>query len=327
MTMNVVVTDWTFPDLGIEEQLLKSRGCQLISRQCTTESDLISLVADADAVITQAARITPTVINAMSRARGIVRYGVGFDRVDVAAAEALGIPVCNVPDYCTDEVADHTLAFILALTRQVVTHASHLSAGKWGFAVPLSGVQALRDMTVGVVGFGRIGREVVRRLNAFKCRIVVVDPSASPAEIARAGARPAGSLAEVLLESDVVTLHCPSTAETRKLINQVTLSKMKTGAVLINAARGDVVDTEALVKALNSGRLRGAALDVCDPEPIPEDHPLRSLDNVILSPHIAWASPPAMKRLREAVASQAAAAALGEMPPNVVNGIKVPRTF
>ena len=325
--MNIVVTDWTFPNLSIEEDLLKSRGCHLIARQCKTEAELVSLVAEADCVITQFARISPTVIAAMGKSRGIIRYGIGFDTVDLASAQGLGIPVCNVPDYCIDEVADHTLAFILSATRQVVTHTAHLRAGKWGLAVPLVEMQALRDLVVGVVGFGRIGREVVRRLAAFKCRVVVFDPIAPAAEIARAGARPAGSLMEVLQESDVLTLHCPSTPETRKLINESTLGKMKAGAVLINVARGDLVDTEALVRALGSGRLRTAALDVCDPEPIPDNHPLRSLQNVILTPHIASVSPPAIKKLRESAATLAAIAASGELPPNVVNGVKVPRAL
>jgi len=322
---NVAITDWTFPDLGIEEEVLKPVGHQIIARQCKSEADLISLTRDADCVITQFARVNANVIAAMARARAIVRYGIGVDNVDLDAARAHGIPICNVLDYCIDEVADHTLAFILAATRQVVSHTVHLRAGKWGLAGPLSGMNALRDLTVGVVGFGRIGREVVRRLIAFKCQVVVFDPIVPVGEIERAGARPAASVEQLLPVCDILTLHCPSTAKTRRMISRDALAALKPGAVLINVARGDLVDTAALVEALQSGHLGGAALDVCDPEPIPAESALLKLSNVIVAPHIASASPPAVRRLRETAATLAAAALKGELPPNVVNGLTAPR--
>src|ERR1051325_5361931 len=156
----IVITDWTFPDLKVEEQILRAHDFELVARQCKTESDLIALCAVADAVITQFARINAAVVSAMRKAHAIVRYGIGVDNVDLDTARSRGIPVCNVPDYCIDEVADQTLAFILATTRQVVTHTNHLHAGKWGLVPPLANMKALRDLTVGIVGFGRIGREV-----------------------------------------------------------------------------------------------------------------------------------------------------------------------
>jgi len=321
----VAITDWTFPDLGIEEEILKPLGHRIIARQCKSEADLISLAADADCVITQFARVNANVIAALSRARAIVRYGIGVDNVDLDAARAHGIPVCNVPDYCIDEVADHTLAFILAATRQVVSHTVHLRAGNWGLAGPLAAMKALRDLTVGVIGFGRIGREVVRRLIAFKCQVVVFDPVVPAVEIERAGARPAASVEKLLPICDILTLHCPSTAKTRRMIGRDALAALKPGAILINVARGDLVDTAALIEALQSGHLGGAALDVCDPEPIPADSALLKLSNVIVAPHIASASPPAVRRLRETAATLAATALKGELPPNVVNGVTVPR--
>jgi D-3-phosphoglycerate dehydrogenase len=322
----IVVTDWTFADLGIEESILTPLGHQVVGHQCKTEADLISLVVEADCVITQFARVNANVIDAMTKARVIVRYGIGVDNVDLQAARHRGIPVCNVPDYCIDEVADHTLAFILAATRQVVPHTNKIRAGEWGLAVPLTGMKALRDLTVGVVGFGRIGREVVRRLLPFKCQVLVFDPVVSPAEVERAGARPVASFDELLCVCDVITLHCPLTPQSRKMINASALAKLKAGAILINVARGDLVDTPALVTALESGQLAAAALDVCDPEPIPRDHPLLKLPNIILAPHIASASPPAVRKLRETAAKLAGAAASGELPPNVVNGVSAPRS-
>jgi D-3-phosphoglycerate dehydrogenase len=324
--MKIAITDWTFPDLEIESSILQPLGIEIVARQSRTEGELIALVADADAVITQFARVNAGVIAAMTKARAIVRYGIGVDNVDLEAARGRGIPVCNVPDYCIDEVADHTLAFILGLTRQVVSHTADIRAGQWRLAVPLPGMKALRDLTVGVVGFGRIGREVVRRLLPFKCRILVHDPVVPLDDIRAAGAD-AASLKELLSSADLLTLHCPSTAATRKLIGAGALAAMKPGALLVNVARGDLVDTPALVAALESGRLAAAALDVFDPEPIPADHPLRKLPNVILAPHIASCSQPAVRKLRETVANLAAIAARGQLPPNIVNGVAAPRRF
>jgi D-3-phosphoglycerate dehydrogenase len=322
--MKVAITDWTFPDLEIEERILQNEGCEVVARQCKTEAELTALVAGADAVITQFARINAVVIGAMDKARAIIRYGIGVDNVDLEAARARGIAVSNIPDYCIDEVADHTLAFILGLTRQVVTHTADLRAGQWRLAVPLPEMKALCDQTVGVIGFGRIGREVVQRLLPFKCRVLVHDPVVSAGEITVAGAI-ASALDEIFSTSDIVTLHCPSTPATRRIIGPASLDKMKPGALLINVARGDLVDTAALVAALESKHLRAAALDVFDPEPLPADHPLRALPNVIIAPHIASASRVAVQKLRQGAATRAAIAARGELPANVVNGITSPR--
>jgi D-3-phosphoglycerate dehydrogenase len=317
----VVVTDYAFPDLNTERQILVAAGCDVAGRQCKTEADLIALCQDADAVITQFARINANVIGAMARARVIVRYGIGVDNVDLDAARARNIPVCNIPDYCIDEVADHTLAFILATTRQVAPHTVHLRAGKWGLAVPLANMNALRDLTVGVVGFGRIGRAVVKRLAAFRCAVLVFDPLVPAADVEKLEGR-AVSFDELLKAADVLTLHCPSTPQTRKLMSHNSFAKLKPGAIFINIGRGDLVDAPALTEALQSGHLSAAALDVFDPEPIPADHPILKMPNVILSPHIASASPAAVKKLRETAANLALQAVRGETLANIVNGVK-----
>ena len=323
---SIVVTDYSFPDLDLEAAVLAASGCTLAGHHCKTEAELVAAVAGADAVITQFARISPAVIAAMPRARAIVRYGIGVDNVDLDSARAHGIPVSNIPDYCIDEVADHTLAFILGLTRQVVTHTADLRAGQWRLAVPVAAMRVLREQTVGVVGFGRIGREVVRRLLAFKCRVLVFDPVLPAGEVAATGAT-AATLEDILAQSDVVTLHCPSTPATRRLINASSLAGMKPGALLVNVARGDLVDTGALVAALQSGHLGAAALDVFDPEPLPTEHALRQLPNLVVAPHIASVSTSAVRALREGAASRAVAAAQGRLPPNVVNGITQARAI
>lgn len=319
--MRVLVTDHTFSPLDVEQAVLAPLGCELIAHQCRTPDELAIAVAGVDAVLTQFAPVNASVIAAMDQARVIVRYGIGVDNVDLEAARARGIPVCNVPDYCIDEVADHTLAFILALTRQVVPHTEHLRGGKWGLVGPLTGLRTLADLTVGVVGFGRIGRAVVRRLVAFGSTVRVFDPAVRADEIEAAGARPAASLDDLLHDSDVVTLHCPSNARTRRMMNAQTMARMKPGALLVNLARGDLVDPAALVAALQGGHLGGAALDVFDPEPIPADHPVLRLPNVVLAPHIASASPKAVRRLRETAAGLVAKRLRGEALPSVVNGV------
>jgi D-3-phosphoglycerate dehydrogenase / 2-oxoglutarate reductase len=321
----VLVTDHTFDPLDVERAALEPLGGILQAHQCKTPEHLLPLVADADAVLTQFAPIDARVVAAMNRVRVIVRYGIGVDNVDLDAARARGIAVCNVPEYCLDEVADHTLAFILALTRQVVPNCLHLRAGRWSLGAPLAAMRTLREMTVGVVGFGRIGREVVRRLLAFRGRVLVFDPIVGAAEIEHVGATPVASLDALLAECDLLTLHCPSTARTRRMIDATALAKMKRGALLVNLARGDVVDTAALVAALELGQLAGAALDVCDPEPIPPDHTLLRLSNVIVTPHIASASCRALRRLREEATDTVVRALRGEPLSNVVNGVPNPR--
>ena len=317
--MKVTITDYSFANLDIEEQILRPLGHDIVAwKEKRTPSELMGLVADADAVITQFAPVNAEVIASMSRAKVIVRYGIGVDNVDLDAARRRGIPVCNVPDYCIDEVADHTLSFILATTRQVVTNCVRVRDGQWGLATPMDRMRALRDMTVGVVGFGRIGREVASRLRPFKCRVLVYDPVVAAADIERSGYQPV-ALQELLTQSDLVTLHCPSTAQTRGMIDQVSLGRMKPGVILVNLSRGDLVNSDALTSALQSGHVSAAAVDVFSPEPIPPDHPILKMDQVVVASHIASCSVPAVRKLRETAANLAAIALRGEKLPNVVN--------
>lgn len=322
--MKAVITDYGFSSIEPERTILQSGGHTLDARPKATGADLIELVSDADCVITQFAPITADVIRAMRRARGIVRYGIGVDNVDLEAAKAAGIPVCNIPDYCIDEVADHTLAFVLGLTRGIVSNSNLVASGKWGLATPIAAMRALKTMTVGVIGFGRIGREVARRLLAFKARVKVFDPIAPAAAVRDAGCDPV-DLETLLRSSDLITLHCPSTAQTRGMINRDALAKTKPGLLLVNVGRGDLVDPAALIDALRSGAIAGAALDVFSPEPIPRDSPILGMNNVILSSHIASVSPAAVEKLQSSAASTAVAALRGELPPNVVNGVRSPR--
>jgi D-3-phosphoglycerate dehydrogenase len=324
--MKIVVTDHAFPDLGIEEGIAAAAGATLVAAETKDPVRLAAAVADADAVITQFAPVDAAVVGAMRRARAIVRYGIGVDNVDLAAARAHGIPVCNVPDYCIDEVADHTLAFILALTRQVAPQSRLVHEGGWKLVAPPAAFRTLADMTCGVVGFGRIGRGVVRRLVACGGRVLVSDPAASAGSIAAAGGH-AADLPRLIAESDLVTLHCPSLPATKGMINAAALAAARPGLLLVNLSRGDLVDPAALAAALDSGQVAGAALDVFDPEPIPPGHPILGRANVILAPHVASVSAKAVHRLRSTAADLAVAALQGKPLPSIVNGVTHARTI
>jgi D-3-phosphoglycerate dehydrogenase len=319
--MKAVVTDYAFDTLDIERAMIEPLGCELLGQKIGREpQQLIGLVKDADFVITQFAPVNAAVIAAMQKCKVIVRYGIGVDNVDLNAAAAKGIPVCNVPDYCIDEVADHALAMILDLTRKITANAAKVRAGGWGLAVPLQALFVLKSMTVGIVGFGRIGREVANRLRPFKCQVLVSDPAVDAATIQAAGCTPA-ALAELLRSSDLLTLHCPSNPTTQYMINAQSISTMKPGAMLVNTSRGTLVKTDDLAAALQSGRLSAAALDVTDPEPIPPDHPIARLDHCIINSHIASASPQSVRKLRTDAATIVARAFRGEKLPNIVNGV------
>lgn len=315
-----VITDSTFSPLDIEKQLLAPLGINVVAAQCRTPDDLIPLVVDAKYVMTQFAPVNADVIDAMQSAQVIVRYGIGVDNVDLQAARSKGIPVCNVPDYCIDEVADHTLALILSATRGVVENAMAVRFGKWELAVPVSAMKCLKSMTVGIIGLGRIGREVASRLKAFKCHILVFDPIADSNSLIRAGYEPV-TLERLLERSDLITLHCPANKNTHHLINATAIGSMKRGAIVVNVARGSVVCTEDLVDALRDGRVSFAALDVAEVEPLPPDHPLRTFNNVIVHSHIASTSEASRIALREQVAKTVICASRGERLPNVVNGV------
>ncbi|HMO83382.1 MAG TPA: C-terminal binding protein [Lacipirellulaceae bacterium] len=319
----LIVTDYTFPTLDVEVRRLAPLGITVEGIRPDDRAELLMKLPSADYVLTQFARLDADAIGCMEKAKVIVRYGIGVDNVDLDAARERQIPVCNVPDYCIDEVADHTVALILASTRRIVENANHVSRGHWGLPIAIEAMRCLKAMTVGIVGFGRIGREVAARLAPFKCRIVVSDPGVSAFDIEEAGCEPT-SFENLLINSDVVTLHCPAIPSTQGLLNADAIDAMKPGSILVNVARGNIVDTAALVEGLRSGKIGFAALDVLDPEPPPAQHPLLEMSNVILNSHVASASSDAMLKLRNDAASIVALACEGRPLPNVVNGVKTP---
>jgi D-3-phosphoglycerate dehydrogenase / 2-oxoglutarate reductase len=320
----VAVTDFGGEEIDVEKGILEPLGCEVVGPlrlpESKNEQKLIDLVKDADFVITQFSPVTAAVVNAMEKSKIIVRYGIGVDNVDLKVAAAKNIPVCNVPDYCIDEVADSALAMILDLVRKISAHAFRIKSGKWELAVPISQLFVLNEMTVGVVGFGRIGRAVAARLKPFRPKVLVFDPVVDAATVKAEGCTPV-SLDELLKTSDLVTLHCPSNEKTKQMMNATTFGKMKKGAMLVNTSRGTLVKTDDLVAALQSGQVSAAALDVTDPEPLNMDSPLVKMENVIINPHLASASPGAVTKLRTGVANIVAMAVKGQKLPNIVNGV------
>lgn len=300
MSKNVVITDWGFPSLDPERSVFAGKGIELLEYQCKSEDDVARVVKDADVVMAQWAPVRATAIAAMTRCKGIVRYGIGLDNIDLDEARKKGIPVRNVPDYCVDEVADHTFALALSAQRQIVSVFNRLKEGTWKITPPHS-LPPLRQSVLGLVGFGRIGRLVAERGRAFGMTVMVSDPVVSEAELRQAGVTPA-TFDRIVRESDVISLHCPLTETTRHLINEATLRLMKPTAILVNTSRGGLVDLEAVVGALQSGVIAGAALDVFEQEPLPANHKFLKLPNAIATSHVAWYSSASIQELQRRAA-------------------------
>ena len=318
MAEKILITTRSFRKLeGPHQQMLRDAGYEIINSPYdhpASAAELADLVRDVVAVIMGVDDCTAEVIDAAESLRVISRYGVGLDNVDLDAATAAGVVVTNTPGANTVAVAELTLALLLALARHVPQQHDRVRAGSWS---PVGGVE-LAGETLGLIGLGRIGREVARRAAAFDMRILYHDPVPPTAEITDglgAEARPVDTL---LAESDFVSLHLPLTPETRNLIDREALARMKPGAFLVNTARGGLVDETALYEALTGGRLAGAAFDVLAQEP-PADSPLLKLENVIVTPHTGSATRQTTLRMGRMASANALAVMRGERPEHVVN--------
>ena len=317
MSLVVAVTDYVFPSLEPEQQVLKPLDVELRSGQCKSEEEIITLTQGADAVLNCYAKMTARVIEKLSRCKIIARYGIGVDNVDLAAASKARILVTNVPDYCIDEVSDHALALLLALARRITVADGAVKAGAWE-VVAHAGIRRLRGQTVGLIGFGKIAKALASKVQPLGMKVLVHDPYIEPALIARLGVQ-AVSMDKLLAEADAISIHVPLSSETRNLIGQRELARMKPTAFLINTSRGGIVDEQALAEALKAGRLGGAALDVLSVEPPPPDHPLQQAPNIILTPHLAFYSRESVIELQTKAAEEVARALKGEPPRSPVN--------
>jgi D-3-phosphoglycerate dehydrogenase / 2-oxoglutarate reductase len=317
MSFIVAITDYVFPSLEPEHRVLSPLGVELRPAQCKSEEEIIELTRGADAVLNCYAKMTAHVIERLDRCKIIARYGIGVDNVDLAAATRARILVTNVPDYCIDEVSDHALALLLSLARQIVAANGAVKGGAWD-VVAHGGIRRLRGQTLGLLGFGKIAKALASKVQPFGMKVLVYDPYLEPELISRHGAE-AASLDRLLAESDAISIHVPLSPETRNLIGQRELARMKSTAFLINTSRGGIVDEQALAIALTEGQLGGAALDVFNVEPPPPDHPLRQAPNVILTPHLAFYSRESVIELQTKAAEEVARALKGEPPRSPVN--------
>jgi D-3-phosphoglycerate dehydrogenase / 2-oxoglutarate reductase len=267
---------------------------------------------DADAILVTYAKLPGDLLRQLRRCKAIGRFGLGVDNIDIAAAAELGIAVTYVPDYCMHEVSDHAMALLLALARKIPLSNKLVQAGRWEMPAVVP-IHRLAGRVLGLVGFGNIPRALAPKAKAFGLRVVTHDPYAPPQALVAAGVE--GVSFDRLLEiSDFVSIHAPLMPATRGLFNAEVFGKMKTGALLINTARGPLVDEDALVSALDSGRLGGAALDVVAVEPLPKDSKLIGRDNVILTPHTAFYSVEALNELQTKCAADVARVLSGEKP-------------
>lgn len=299
-------------------QTLAQAGVQLRIAQCRSEEAVLEFARQADLVMIQTVRplVNRAVIEHLA-CRAIIRMGLGYDSVDVAAATEKGILVSNVVDWCNDEVADHASALILAGLRRLGPMDRALHRGIWD-RQPAMEIVRLRGKTLGILGFGRIGQAVAERMCAFGLELISSDPYMNMAAASRCGVMPV-TLEELLARSDVLTVHAPLNPETRHLLGAAEFAQMKPGALLVNTARGAIIDEPALVEALRAGRPGGAALDVMETEPLPGDSPLTGMENVLLTPHLASFSQEASAQLYQMSAEIAADLLQNRWVPTIVN--------
>jgi D-3-phosphoglycerate dehydrogenase len=321
----------TYPVDPAERELLERAGAEWVAIEGQDPDEIIAAAADCDALLVVSAYVPGAVIERLARSRILSRYGIGTDRVDIPTATRRGIVVANVPDFCVGEMADHVLAMLLAWCRRLSYMTQAMRCGHWG-ARHNQEVRRLAGQTLGLVGFGASARAVALRARAFGMRPLAWarNPAKHQDDAARLGVEVV-SLDRVLAESDYLSIHLPLTAETRHLIGAAELGRMKGSAVLINTARGAVVDETVLVEFLRARRIAGAGLDVYERidcfamTDSPPNHPLLELDNVILTPHCGGSSLESTHESKVRGARHAVDVLEGRWPPHVVNPDVVPR--
>lgn len=318
MTWKVLITDHVWPSTDPERAVLEAGGASVVIAPDGAEATLLELARDADAIMTCFARVTENVVRAAEQCIVIGRFGVGVDNIAVSAATELGIAVTYVPDYCVDEVSDHVMALLHAWNRKIVLFDRAVKEQGWGSQPLTMRMMRLRGKTMGIVGFGRIGQAVAAKAQAFGLRILAADPVIPAQSVESAGGRLV-DLPTLLAESDFVSLHTPLNDATRNLIGRPELAIMKADAFLINAARGPLIDETALYDALKTGAIAGAGLDVMVDNAPPREHPLLSLDNIIITPHVAFFSQESTLELERRAAAEVVSVMQGRMPGNLVN--------
>jgi D-3-phosphoglycerate dehydrogenase len=310
----VVITDCDHGSIEEEKKEFGGIAAELILAQIEEEEELIRVCTDADGLLNQYALLTRKVLETLPKCKVISRYGVGVDSVDLKAATDLGIIVANVPDYCMDEVANQTIAMILTLIRKTAFFDRKVKSGEWDFHLGIP-IYRTKGKTLGLIGCGKIGLEVAKRISAFGVKVITFDPYLEKA--------PEGielrDFDSVLKESNFISVHCPLNNSTRHLIGEKEFKKMEKKPLLINTSRGPIIDEKALIHALREGLLSGAGLDVLETEPPDSQNPLLRMENVVLSPHVGFYSEESISELKRRTAKNVADVLTGKWPDSVVN--------
>lgn len=308
----------TGPRFSLDHAAVSAAGGVIRNIACRTEADRIAASRAAYVLVVSQAKIGEPIFAGCPGLVGIVRTGIGLDTVDLPAATRHGVCIANVPDFCYDEVADTAMTLLLSVARKVRLADQHVRGGSWAPSALLP-MRRLRGQTIGLVAFGHIARMVAERARGFGLRVIAFDPYVEAQAMAKLGVEKVETLEALLARSDIVSLHTPLTEETTGLMGRAAFAAVKPGAILINTSRGKVVDEQALVDALRSGRLAGAGLDVLWTEPPAKDHPLFAMDNVVLTPHYASSTVEAIDDLAAKVSRQIVQYLHGEWPTYLAN--------
>jgi D-3-phosphoglycerate dehydrogenase len=305
-------------DFSPELNLLSENGIECVLAECKTESEIIEAVKDADGIGLNYSPITRNVISHMEKCKVIVRYGIGYDVVDVEAATEKGIAVCNLPDYCVDEVATHAMALILDTSRKTTLFDKSVRRGIWDSEYGYK-MRRLSELTLGLIGFGNTARKLSHYAKAFDMNIIVNDPYAPQGVFDEYGVKGV-NIDELFKDADIISIHIPLNDDTKHFINKETISKMKDGVIIINTARGPIIKIDDLLDALDSGKIRAAGLDVVENEPITDPSSrVLNYENLVITPHAAYNSVEASINQHTMVAETAVQVLNGKMPHNVVN--------
>lgn len=311
-----VITDHELPNLDIEREIAAEYDAEIVEAQAETPEEVIDAADGADGLIVTYAPITDEVFEALDDLKVVARFGIGVDNVDVESATEHGVTVVNVPDYCRDEVPEHTLALIMACERRVRMYDAAIRNGTWDWKEGKP-IHRLRGQTLGLVGFGMIPRSLIEKTRALGFEYIGYDPYVSEEEFAENGVEKV-SFETLLDRSDIVSVHAPLTEETQDLFDADAFARMSEQATLVNTARGGLVDTDALAEALQNGEIAAAGLDVLPEEP-PEDSPLVECENAVLTPHAAFYSEESIEVLRRSAAEGVFDVLSGSEIDNVVN--------
>jgi D-3-phosphoglycerate dehydrogenase / 2-oxoglutarate reductase len=313
--MKIYYLNPPYNDLSIESEVLKGTGIELVPSTVQSERDVIGLAQEAAAILTAHVPIDARIADHLRNCRIIVRLGVGYDIIDIQSCKKRGILVCNVPDYGTEEVANHAHALCFAVHRRVLEYDRSVREGQWGYQVS-SPIHRLSTLRAGVLGLGRIGSAFAGGMKPFVREVVAFDPFLTPEQFAARGILPA-SMEQIFETCAIISLHLPLSSKNHHLICDQTISLMKRKPILINVSRGGLIDSAALIRALQAGQISGAGLDVFEDEPnVPADF-LR-LKNVVLSPHVAWYSEEANVQLRRSSVEEIVRVLTGKKPKNPV---------